>query len=282
MLPTTNNCEGSIPLIFREDRQVFEGYKGNKGTFVLKDIFFTIFLKCVEQRDLITLGALSCLNKYHYTMITEFAANQKIPLTEFFAWLHGRCDKIKIWDPEAFQYTSALPILRCNFDYLKAVEGDAGGVAFYYKERSIRELVAWGKELGVTVEVWDDLLAEDDKLLPEEAQICFVTNGIFQESRNKKPQALQDLVKNERRCQMFTARKAIYFALLTLKMSNGATVVFGQHPWTYTYTFTPYETRGVFLAVGGCAPARLNVDYSRLVLESYGAGGLRKFSAIGY
>lgn len=287
MTTTTNNtipeCKGSIPLIFRENRLVFDGYEGNKSAFVLEDIFFNIFLRCVEQRDLTTLTALSCLNKYHYTMFTEFAANQKMPLTEFFEWLLGRCNKIQIGDPEAFQRASALPILCSNFDFLNHVENDAGGVALYYEDLSIRELVKRGKQQNIQVAVCDESLAEDKKLAKKKPQICIFTNGIFNTSTGKTPQDLQVLVEKTLKCQRLTVREALYFALRKIEMSNGKTVVFGQDPWS-AYTSTSYgdPTKGRFLVVRDNARDRIDAYYPMYSPGSHGVAGLQSFPAFGY
>lgn len=282
-------CQGSIPMwILPNTRPKFDNCTENGGAFGCQDVLFNVFWQCVAGGDKATLVNLSCLSKYHYTMFTKFA-EQKIPLTDFFGKLFKRCNNnLTVWDPEAFQHTCALPILLCNFDGFCHVENQAGATAFYYEERTMDELIDWSEQLGVELDIEKEVLVlEKDRELPKEnPQICIVTNGIFEESRGKEYKELKDLVENKRGSSRLTARKAVHFAVRTIEVSKGKSVVFGENPPTCTHTSTLYndlshefgdEDSRWYLAVGECATNRLWVTGKFLRHQFMGAAGQWKF-----
>lgn len=279
-------CDGFIPMLaLSNENPVFGSYEESCDAFAYRANHISeFFWDCAAKGDGKSLVAVASLNKHHYAMFTDFA-NTKVSLKSFFKMLFNICDnKLTVWDPKAFQYATALPILCRNFDGLCRVANEAGGTAFYYKERTMEELVAWGKQLGVEVRLGDGILAEDKVLPKVNSKLCIVTNGIIEKSRREKPnELLRDFLKNEHGVSMITARKAVYFALRMREISNGKTDVFKENPFTFTYTSTPFgdSARGLHLIVGGFGQGLLRVCSSiNIALESRGVAGQWEFSLI--
>ena len=281
-----SGCADSIIMsVLPKGRPVFNNYEGNSNTLVSRDILFNIFWTCVDRGDKQTLITLGCLNKYHYTIFTEFAS-QRISLTEFFERLFVRCNKLAVLDREAFQNFSALPILCSNFDWLNHVENNAGGTAFYYEEKTMNELIAWGKQLKVVVDISEEDELEVDRNMPkEEPCISIVTNGILEGTRSHDPfgsvNTIKHLVEDERGCLRLTPRKAVYISLRMLEISKGKKCLFGQNPErTCTYTTAPYDDSDIMWGwfVGFWEPGLLSVGFrSGGANEYFGAAGQKKF-----
>lgn len=188
------------------------------------DVIQNIFIQCCKGSGAVALYSLSLVNKHFHIVIgrlTQNSLNQEM--------LIECCPKLSIWDPEKVcQHMKPFEIFKNYYQMVPQVNGNEGVTVFYYEELTMEELVAYGKNIGVEVNIDEMLVKEDREFAKEEHSISIVTDNVFEGSLDETYPQQVVRIETKHQCQMLTARKTVYLVLRTLEISKGEKCLFKQ------------------------------------------------------